>query len=144
MQPNAAQSIRPVIIGIVITVVMLAGLAYIASARRNAGPAAPVLSILSPRPAARADSPLIVRFTTTAPLSLHPTGWGTGELHLHARLNGVELMPAAADIQQTGDTFAWTMATAPRGSLQVRLGWADVQHRELRSGGSDTISIILQ
>lgn len=143
MQQSAAQSIRPVIIGIGITIVLLAGLAYLASARRDAGSDVPALMIVSPQPGAQTDSPLTVRFKTAAPLSLQPTGWGTGELHLHARVNGVELMPAAADIEQTGEEFAWTMATVAKGRVEVRLGWADARHRELAAGASDTVSVSL-
>ena len=143
MQQSAAQSIRPVIIGIGITIVLLAGLAYLASARRDVGSDVPALVIVSPQPGAQTDSPLTVRFRTAAPLSLHPTGWGTGDLHLHARVNGVELMPAAADIEQAEEEFAWTMATVPKGRVEVRLGWADALHRELAAGASDTVSIIL-
>ena len=144
MQDTTATRIRPVIIGITITILMLAGLAYIANQRRNVSTSPPALTIMAPTGGASVDSPLVVHFNSAEPLLLHPTGWGARDLHLHARINGIELMPSAADIEQRDTGYLWTMPAVGPGPTTLRLGWADAQHRELRTGASDTVSFIIR
>jgi hypothetical protein len=131
-------------IGIALTAALLIGLGYLTSSRRSAAPRAQPVEILAPADQATVDSPLVVLFVTREPLALHPTGWGTDDLHLHARVAGVEYMPAAAEIVQTDSVFRWTLPSVPRGSHTIQLGWADLRHRELSAGKSRQINVTIR
>jgi hypothetical protein len=139
--PPATTPVRiaPVIIGILLTIILLAGLAYISNLRRNSPSSAPALTIISPAQGAQIDSPLVLRFTSAQPIALRASGWGAGQYHLHAHVNSVEHMPAATDITRQGSEYTWAIPAAPRGPLTIRLGWADLQHRAIVSGASDTV-----
>jgi hypothetical protein len=143
-QPAAPVRIAPVIIGIVLTIILLAGLAYISKLRRSALTQAPALVITAPLDGQPVDSPLVVRFTSAQPITLRTAGWGVAHYHLHAHINSVEHMPAAADIELLDGQYHWTLAAAPRGALTIRLGWADLQHRAVISGASDTVRTLLR
>ena len=143
-EPSVRQRLLPVFIGIAFTAVFLVVLAWLAQSRRNAAPLALPIVVLAPTDGAGVDSPLVVRFQTREPLALHPTGWGTDRLHLHARVSDIEHMPAAADIVQTDSAFTWTLRAVPRGTHALRLGWADQRHRELSAGASSTLTITVR
>ncbi len=145
MSDSVVKRILPVIIGIGLTIVLLAGLAYISQQRAKVQHlAAPALTILEPQPDAQVDSPLVIHFTSAEPIVLQPSGWGYANFHLHARVNGVEYMPAAAEITQTANGYAWSLPIVARGPVEIRLGWADQAHRELSTGASDTVRAILR
>jgi hypothetical protein len=133
-----------VFIGIALTAVFLIALAWLAQQRRNAAPLARPIRMISPADQAVLDSPLVVRFTTSEPLALHPSGWGTDKLHLHARVGAVKHMPAAADITRTDSVFTWTLTAVPRGMHPLKLGWADRRHRELSAGATPTRTITIR
>ena len=122
-----------------LTGVLLACLAYAARLRNAAElEMAPQLTINAPAQGTVTDSPLVIRFTAAHPLDLMKTGWGHDSFHLHASINGVEYMPAAADIVAQNREYAWTIH-APRGPASFYLGWADHMHRPLQKGMTDTI-----
>lgn len=139
------RSFAPVLFGITLTAGLLLLIGYVASKRRTADAAgAPQLTITRPFKSDVVDSPLIVRFTSARHITLQPGGWGYERLHVHAQVNGVQHMPAAADIRPLNRvTFDWTLPAVRKGSVQLSLGWADRNHRELSHGGSDTIFFIL-
>jgi hypothetical protein len=144
MQQSAARQIRPVLIGIGLTILMLIALGYLASQRRSAATRqAPQLRILQPSNGP-VDSPLMIHFASSRPLRRNAAGWGTDDLHLHALVNGTSHMPAAADIQSIDSVYVWTIPSAPRGNSVISLGWSDRWHRELRSGASDTIRTVIR
>ena len=143
-QSSVIKRLLPVIIGIALTVVLLAGLAYISQMRRNAPTAPPQLTILAPAEGVAADSPLVIRFSSERDLRLAHSGWAAGNYHLHAHVNGVEHMPAARDIVERDGQYLWTISGAARGLLHIHLGWADHAHRPVASGGSATISTQLR
>jgi hypothetical protein len=138
---NEPQPVKllPVIIGIVLTIILLAGLAYISNMRRNIPTTAPQLTIIAPAANAVVDSPLVIRFTSERTISMGHNGWAAGNYHLHADINGVEHMPAARDLEGAGEHYAWTIAAVPSGPVRIRLGWADMQHRAVVSGATDTV-----
>jgi hypothetical protein len=145
MSEEERPKIMPVVIGIALTCVLLACLAYAAKLRNAAeSQMAPQLTITGPSQGAVTDSPLVIRFTAGHPLDLMPTGWGHDNFHLHASINGVEYMPAAADIIAQDQQYAWTIPTAPRGEINLYLGWADHMHRALQKGMTDTIRATLK
>ncbi len=143
-QPNTGPRLLPVIIGIALTIVLLAGLAYISNMRRNAPTTAPQLTIRAPANGAAIDSPLVIRFASERPITLGHSGWAASNYHLHAHVNGVEHMPAARDIVEIGDEYEWTITGAPSGPVVIRLGWADQQHRAVVSGATDTVRVTIR
>jgi hypothetical protein len=126
-----------------LTVVLLAALGYLANLRRNAASSPPTLTVIAPT-TEPADSPLIVEFTSTAPLELTANGWTSGHWHLHARVNDTEYMPAAAEITSDGDSYQWTISAIRRGPLSLQLGWADQAHREIASSRTPPIQTTLR
>jgi hypothetical protein len=104
----------------------------------------PPLRILEPASGDSVDGPLVVHFRTPAELRLDPRlGWIAGDLHLHLAVDGTEIMPAAADITDTGDgTFAWRVAGTRPGPVRLHLTWAGPDHRRI-DGPADTIRIRL-
>jgi hypothetical protein len=144
MSESERAKILPLIIGIALTGLLLACLAYAAKLRNTAElQMAPQLSIDAPAPGGVTDSPLVIRFTAAHPLDLMETGWGHDGFHLHASINGVEYMPAAADIVAQGSQYAWTIH-APRGQVSLYLGWADHMHRALQQGMTDTVQATIR
>jgi hypothetical protein len=143
MQAPPPRSILPVVVGIVLTIVLLAGLGYLAQLRRNATPNTPALTVIRPT-SEPLDSPFVVEFNSSEPLELTPNGWVADAWHLHARVNGVEYMPAAAEITSSGNTYRWTLPAVPRGPVSFKLGWADQRHREVSTGSSDVVETIVR
>jgi hypothetical protein len=144
MSESERPKILPLVIGMALTGVLLACLAYAARLRNAAElEMAPQLTINAPAQGTVIDSPLVIRFTAAHPLDLMETGWGHDNFHLHASINGVEYMPAAADIVAQGTQYAWTIQ-APRGPARFYLGWADHMHRALHKGMTDTIQATIR
>jgi hypothetical protein len=143
-QTQQGPKLLPVIIGIVLTIILLSGLAYISNMRRSAPTSAPQLTLDAPIEGAVIDSPLVLRFTSARPITLGHSGWASANYHLHATVNGVEYMPAARDIEARNDQYLWTLPAIPRGPLRIRLGWGDQAHRAVMSGATDTVRATLR
>ena len=143
-EQSTAARLLPVFIGVGLTVLLLIALGYLAERRRNAPPLAQAIHVVQPASGAAVDSPLVLHFTTSESLSLQPTGWGTERLHLHARVGGIEYMPAAADITMRDSVFTWTLPGVPRGTHAITLGWADLRHRELSAGRTPELSVTIR
>jgi hypothetical protein len=144
-EPAARPNLLPVIIGIALTAALLAGLAWLSRERRAAEAGrAPQLAIVAPRRGDTIPTPAAVTFTSARPIELQPTGWGYDNLHLHADVNGVEIMPAAADITPQDSTYVWTFPDVRPGQFAVRLGWADEQHRPITAGASNIVTGIVR
>ena len=104
----------------------------------------PSLVTISPQPGDTVDAPLVVRFTAGNDLTLGGMGWASNDLHLHAYVDGTEIMPAAADIEDAGDgTFLWTLPTEG-GSHTIQLRWADMDHGDIQVGASRTIDVFVR
>lgn len=144
MTTQRPSPVVPVAIGILLTAVLLAALGYLASQRRQAQSGPPNLTLLGPARGQVVDSPLVIRFASGAPIRLTPNGWLAGRWHLHARVNGIEHMPAAADISASDSTYDWVVPAVPRGRASVRLGWADLRHREVTGGRTNEIDIVVR
>jgi hypothetical protein len=146
MSETQRPNFLPVIIGIALTCVLLGALGYLANRRskvQNEPP--PSLGITSPAPGMATDSPLVIRFTSSHPLDLRASGWGHDNFHVHAVVNGTEVMPAAADIVRADSQhYEWTIAGIPRGSATYYLAWADQAHRPLRQGATDTVRFTIR
>jgi hypothetical protein len=94
------------------------------------------VSLLSPGSDTTTNGSIRLHFQTTRPLVLQPTGWGAGRFHLHALVNGMERMPAAADIVALPDGgYQWLLSDLPD-SARVQLVWALPSHQRLTEGAS--------
>lgn len=110
---------------------------------RSAGGAPDALAplrILTPATGDSLHNPVTITFVTRAPLRLDSAlGWVAGELHLHAMADGVEIMPAAADIAPAADAgFRWQLPDLPTGTRRIHLTWAGRHHGNL-GGATDTL-----
>lgn len=139
------RNLAPVVIGIALTCVLLVGLAYLANQRKAAdAEPAPQLTILTPADGAALDSPLVIRFVSTRPLELKPSGWGYRSLHLHVWVDSIQLMPAASEIIADSSQYRWLLPGVSRGRKRLHLGWADQAHRPVTQGGSETVSATIR
>ena len=100
------------------------------------------LHILDPVDGDTLANPVMLTFSTPAPLRLEPSmGWSANDMHLHAMADSVEIMPGAADIAPHGDsTFRWRLPALPAGTRRIYLTWAGRHHGNLR-GQADTIRV---
>ena len=139
------RTILPVIIGLSITAVLLVFLAYAAKRRTNELNSIPQLTLVYPGEAAVLDTSVVVRFTSTKPLTLAATGWGYQQLHLHAWLGDAQLMPAAADIQAVdASTYEWRISAPPGPERVFYLAWADAHHHAIPQGASQRVTVSIR
>lgn len=105
--------------------------------------AAPVLDLLAPQEGAVIDGPVEMIFSTSRPITAHRDGWGVDDFHLHAHLDGQEVMPNAAQIVPLEKgRYRWTVKL-PAGAHAVRLYWAGPDHKPL-PGGSEARRITVR
>lgn len=111
-----------------------------------ATPAQPAqITIVEPADSAQVAAPLEITFTTTAPLRLMPSGWQAGPLHLHAVIDGAEVMPGALDIRAQGEgRFRWRIKAVAAGAHVVRLVWARADHRAIPEGASQEVAVVVK
>jgi hypothetical protein len=119
----------------------LSGAAGDDGAGRAAGP--PALVLLLPEDDASVGRPLVVEFSTAAPLQLDATGgWGANGLHLHMRAGPAELMPGPGDVRHyVDDRWRWTVRGLEPGSYRVRLHWSGADHLPLDAGASEEVDV---
>ena len=143
--PNGRPSLLPVVIGFSFAGILLLAVSYWATQRQK-NPSAetpPALTLLSPARDTVITDTFTIQFRTGSPLRLGPAGWAAGRYHLHALLDGVELMPGAADIRQLPEgSYSWTFTMARPGAFQ--LVWALPNHTRLRQGATDPIRFLPQ
>jgi hypothetical protein len=114
---------------------------------RERTPAIPQLTLIEPRPGAVVERPVELIFDVhRSRMRVGPGGWGVGAIHIHAWVDGVEIMPAAADIEYIGAParYRWRLPRVEPGERSIRIGWSDIQHRELGDGGSGTVEVIVR
>ena len=139
MSPRA-----PAIAGFLIAGALLLAISFFADRHpRSRTPELPSIRILAPRSGEDVINPVTVRFTTPAPLRLSTNGWTAGDLHLHAMIDGVELMSSAVAIQMQRDTFTWQLPPLETGAHRIYLTWAARQHANL-AGTTDTITVTVR
>jgi hypothetical protein len=107
----------------------------------GAGPAQ--LALSAPGNGAVVSTPLRLTFRTAgAALTSTPTGWGVDGHHVHAEINGQEVMPGQKDISRAADdSYVWVLPESPRGDVSVRLVWSDSRHRAVVDGATERIWI---
>jgi hypothetical protein len=133
---NQRPSLLPAVIGIGLAGVLILVLGFWVAQRPTAAGQQPEVRIISPAGDTTTDGTVTVRFSTSRPLELLPTGWGAGRYHLHALVNGIERMPAAHDIRPSpaGD-YLWTLSDLPD-STELQLVWALPSHQQTGAGAS--------
>lgn len=105
----------------------------------------PPLTIVQPAEGAAVRDPVQIRFKTPARLFPTGSGWGTEALHLHAVVNGREVMPGGGDVAAEGaDRYRWTLRLGTPGAYTLRLHWAGPDHAPLARGGSAPVRIRLR
>ena len=105
-----------------------------------AGP--PSVALLAPAAGAVLDGPLALEFTIQQELQRQPAGWGVGGYHLHLQLDGLELMPGAADVQPIGSgTYRWTVGALETGPHRLQLYWSDARHVRVEGGESEVVEV---
>jgi hypothetical protein len=152
--PIRSAARRPIadrVLGIAGTLLIVLGvgfaLAQLVAGAARAGPpipgeGAPQLRVVQPTSGAESDSPLDLVFETPAPLVSGPMGWQAGSLHLHAEVNGREVMPGARDIARLGaGRYRWHLRVPAGGEVEIRLFWAGTDHRPLEEGASPLVRV---
>jgi hypothetical protein len=139
-------STRGIVIGVVVLAALLVAFALWANAagQRAAAEAAtlPSLQILAPANGDSVDARVELHFQVDADLRRAPEGWSAGRHHLHAAVDGQELMPGAADISILArDRYIWTFPTLPPGERTIRLFWSDARHRPIPAGASPAVRV---
>lgn len=142
--PAPAGSPMPAVVGILIAgaAVLLLGLWFGRDGIGGTpGRMVPQITLVEPGPGAVADAGVRVVFETRG-LVEAPEGWRAGRLHLHAVLDGVELMPAAADIEPLGEgRYAWRLAPLAAGAHTIQLRWSGPDHAPLAEGATSAVVI---
>lgn len=122
---------------------ILVGAINMFGARTDLSAGVPALVLIEPQGGDTVAGPLVLRFTAGNDLTLGGMGWASNDLHLHAYVDGIEIMPAAADIQDAGDgTFLWTLPLES-GRHQIQLRWAGLDHADLDVGASRPIDVMI-
>ncbi len=141
---------RPLTPAIVVLFLVGALLLVIGLMTGRGGPSAPrsrpdSLTVVTPVDSATVPAPLTITFATRAPLRVGPLGWQAGSYHLHALLDGNDVMPGALDIEALGNQqYRWTLKDVPAGEHTLRLVWARPDHRSIPEGASPEISVTVQ
>jgi len=105
-------------------------------------PGAPGLSLIAPAPGSTVENPIEMRFRTDATIQRMPGGWGIDRLHLHAEVNGRELMPGPTDIERQQDgSYLWRLGNVPTGDLRLRLFWSNEAHQRVTESMSDPVEV---
>lgn len=94
----------------------------------------PALNITS---ATASAGVVAIRFRVADDFGPQPGGWGSRGYHIHARMDGRELMPGPQDIRRAEGEYLWTLpSTVATDAGSIRLFWSDLDH--LAVPGTDT------
>jgi hypothetical protein len=144
--PPPHMSTRGVVIGTILLGVLLLGFAFWANeAGKRAGAEArsvPSIQLLEPGDGQVVGGVVEIVFETAAELRRGPAGWEARGLHIHAALDGMELMPGADDVLRLdGNRYRWLVRPLEPGTRELRLFWSDRHHRAIAEGASRTVRI---
>jgi hypothetical protein len=140
--PPSPPNRTPAIIGFLIAGAVILGASFLVSTLDgDAFDDVPPLTIAYPATGDTVANPVVIVFRTPGELTFDPAmGWTAGELHLHAMVGGLEVMPAAADIAAADSAWSWRLPAIGAGTHRVYLTWAGRHHGNLR-GVADTVVI---
>jgi hypothetical protein len=144
--PQPPISSRGMLIGTLLLGLLLLGFALWAdSAGKQAGAAArrvPQIELLEPTDGQVVQGAVALVFHTPSELRRSPDGWESDGLHIHASVDGIELMPGADDIRPLGNNrYRWQLRPLPPGERALRLFWSDRLHREIEAGASPAVRV---
>ena len=146
--PGAPRPITPTIVILLVVgaILLVVGLWTGGGGRARSAVTRPdSLTILAPSDSATVAAPLTITFATSATLRLGPMGWQAGSYHLHALVDGSDLMPGAVDVQALGGgQYRWTLKSLAAGTHTIRLVWARRDHRSIPEGASQEIFVAVQ
>jgi hypothetical protein len=124
-------------------VVLIRGGEEDGGARPLAAP--PAVRLVAPAAGVTLTGALEVVFDLDEELQRMPSGWGVEGHHLHLQLDGLELMPGAADIEALeGGSYRWRVGRLEPGVHRLRLFWSDARHAPVEGGGSESIEVRAQ
>jgi hypothetical protein len=103
----------------------------------------PPLTMLSPTVGDTVPRPLRIQFTSAAAIESLPGGWGAAGYHLHASIDGTEVMPGPQDIRSERASYVWTIPGVPLGEVDVGLSWSDANHRALPETATSPVTIVV-
>jgi hypothetical protein len=113
---------------------------HAAHAGGGAADATPI-RLLEPADGAAAGDRIALVFATEVPLEGGPDGWGARGLHLHAGVNGAEIMSGGARIEALGgNRYRWELPLAA-GTYRVELFWASHQHGRIARGAATPVEV---
>jgi hypothetical protein len=144
--PPPPMSARGVLVGTVVLAALLLGFAWWANeAGLRAGAearAVPDIVLVEPADGSLVEGSVDLVFETDAELRRGPAGWEVRGHHIHAAVDGVELMPGADDIARLGgNRYTWRVRPLNPGTRELRLFWSDRNHREIADGASRTVRV---
>lgn len=145
--PQPPIGTRGVVIGtVVLGVLLLLFAMWAEAAGRRVGAEArrlPQLVLLEPADGAVVGDAVGVVFETDVTLRSGPAGWeAPGGHHIHAAVDGLELMPGPGDITPLdGGRYRWLIRPLSPGTRELRLFWSDRNHREVAEATTPTIRI---
>jgi hypothetical protein len=138
-------STRGIVIGLLIVALLLGGFVVwastlaVESGRTGGGP--PQLILLEPADGSTVAARVALVFEAPVELRRSPAGWESGGFHVHASIDGRELMPGSSDVERLpGNRYRWTLPPLPTGTREVRLFWSDARHREVAEGATPPIT----
>jgi hypothetical protein len=107
--------------------------------------APPQLELISPASGDTSGAPVTLHFASSLPLGMQPGGWGAAGFHLHAEIDGQEIMPRPDDIRREGDgVYLWELASLPAGEHSVRIVWSDASHAPVVGGATEPVSVTVR
>lgn len=132
----------PAIIGFLVAGAVILGASFlVTSLGGDSQDDVPPITIEEPAAGDTTANPVTLLFRTSGALEFDSAmGWMADDLHLHAIVGTVEIMPAAADIEVTDSAYTWRLPALDPGTHRIYLTWAGRHHGNLR-GQTDTISI---
>lgn len=115
-----------------------------AAAEPASVPPPPVVTLHRPADGEAVSGAFPVEFETGAEMREGPSGWvADGYYHLHAMIDGSELMAAPGQVRRLGGgRYRWTLPPLPPGEHRVRLQWSGPDHRTIAGGGSPEVRVL--
>lgn len=103
---------------------------------------APRIVVADPTGGEVIHGPLQLVFRSETELRVQPSGWGTGDLHLHLQVDDRQYMPATTDIERLPNgAYRWSFRRLEPGPHVLRLFWSDAAHVPVPGGGSPELRV---
>ncbi len=145
---SAPRTTRDVVYGLVGGAAVFLALVFALVGGEADGAAAgapPEVTVLEPESGSIFSGRVTLVFRTPEEMVRTADGWQTGgSFHLHALVDGTELMAAPGEVQPLGGgRYRWTLPALPAGEHRLRLTWAGPDHRTFQQGGSSPFTVVV-